>query len=76
MQGCHGSRAFARDGAALDPILPRDVPPPMKVTDPVCGMVIESTRAAGHGTYGGAAVYFCSTACQAQYERTHRPSPK
>jgi YHS domain-containing protein len=48
---------------------------PMKVQDPVCGMVIESTKAAGHGTYGAETVYFCSTACRTSYERTHPPSP-
>jgi len=42
-----------------------------KVTDPVCHMVIEDSEAAAHGTYGGATVYFCSTACQKSYERTH-----
>lgn len=44
-----------------------------KTKDPVCGMMIESTKAAAHGSYGGHVVYFCSTACKATYERTHRP---
>ena len=48
----------------------------MKVTDPVCGMVIESTTAAGHGTYDGREVYFCSSGCQARYERAHPPNSK
>jgi P-type Cu+ transporter len=43
----------------------------MKVTDPVCGMVIEQSSAAGHGTYAGETVYFCSAGCQKTYERTH-----
>jgi len=43
----------------------------MKVKDPVCGMVIEDSSAAAHGTYGGQPVYFCSVACQKAYERTH-----
>ncbi len=46
----------------------------MKVKDPVCGMVIESATAAAHGTYGGQTVYFCSVACQASYDTTHRRS--
>jgi Cu+-exporting ATPase len=43
----------------------------MKVKDPVCGMTIESERAAAQGSYGGQTVYFCATACQVQYEKTH-----
>jgi YHS domain-containing protein len=43
----------------------------MKVKDPVCGMVIESSKAAAHGTYGTETVYFCAVACQQQYEKTH-----
>jgi len=46
-----------------------------KVKDPVCGMMIESTRAAAHGTYDGVEVYFCQRACQEKYERTHPRSP-
>jgi len=42
-----------------------------KVTDPVCRMVIEDSKAAAHGVYGGVTVYFCSAACQKSYERTH-----
>jgi len=42
-----------------------------KVTDPVCHMVIEESKAAAHGIYGGETVFFCSTACQKSYERTH-----
>jgi len=42
-----------------------------RVTDPVCHMVIEDSKAAARGTYGGVTVYFCSAACQKSYERTH-----
>jgi len=42
-----------------------------KVTDPVCRMVIEESKAAAHGNYGGTTVYFCSIACQKSYEKTH-----
>jgi len=45
-----------------------------KVTDPVCGMVIEHSTAAAHGNYDGQIVYFCSSACQKSYERAH-PHP-
>jgi YHS domain-containing protein len=44
---------------------------PMKVKDPVCGMIIESTTAKAHSTYGNETVYFCAVACQTQYEKTH-----
>ncbi len=43
----------------------------MKVKDPVCGMTIESSTAAAHGTYGAETVYFCSLACQKKYDRDH-----
>lgn len=50
----------------------------MKVKDPVCGMVIESGRAAASGVYDGETVYFCAVGCQSEYEkqraRSARPS--
>lgn len=46
-----------------------------KVKDPVCGMTIESASAKGQGRYAGQMVYFCSTACQASYERSHPRDP-
>jgi YHS domain-containing protein len=48
----------------------------MKVKDPICGMVIEQSSAAAHGTYGSETVYFCSVACKAAYDRTHPTSPR
>ena len=33
------------------------------VKDPVCGMEVDTTRAAASGTYQGATHYFCSSAC-------------
>ncbi|HYA71048.1 MAG TPA: YHS domain-containing protein [Thermoplasmata archaeon] len=42
-----------------------------RVTDPVCEMVIEDSKAAAHGTYGGTTIYFCSASCQKHYEKTH-----
>jgi len=44
----------------------------MKVKDPVCGMEIEHSTAAAHGTYSGETVYFCAVGCQRKYEKTHR----
>ncbi len=40
----------------------------MKVKDPVCGMTIDSDRAAAHGTYDGETVYFCAVSCQKTFE--------
>jgi P-type Cu+ transporter len=45
-----------------------------KFKDPVCGMMVEPTRAAATGVYAGQTVYFCSTGCKTQYDRTHGPS--
>jgi YHS domain-containing protein len=42
-----------------------------KVKDPVCGMVIEHSTAAAHGSYSGETIYFCSVVCQQKYERSH-----
>ena len=36
----------------------------MKVTDPVCGMSIESGKAGAPENYQGLAFYFCSTRCR------------
>ena len=35
----------------------------MKLRDPVCGMLIERTQAAGSTSYGPVTYYFCATAC-------------
>jgi Cu+-exporting ATPase len=43
------------------------------VRDPVCGMSVETGRAAAHGVYGGNPVYFCSVGCKKKYELTHTP---
>ncbi|HTS33483.1 MAG TPA: YHS domain-containing protein [Thermoplasmata archaeon] len=48
----------------------------MKVKDPVCGMMVESTTAPAHGTYDHKAVYFCAETCKRSYERTHSPDPQ
>jgi P-type Cu+ transporter len=48
----------------------------MKVKDPICGMTIESSSAAAHGTYGSETVYFCSVACQKKFERERGTSAR
>jgi YHS domain-containing protein len=37
------------------------------VTDPVCGMEIDSAAAAASEEYGGKTYYFCSEACHQQF---------
>ncbi len=44
-----------------------------KARDPVCSMTVETERAPARGRYGGVTVYFCSVACQRQYEVDHPP---
>jgi P-type Cu+ transporter len=39
-----------------------------KVTDPVCGMVIDPAKAAGTSTYQGKTVHFCSAGCKQRFE--------
>jgi len=41
--------------------------------DPVCGMMVESSKAPAHGSYGGQVVYFCCEGCRRKYETSHRP---
>lgn len=38
------------------------------VTDPVCGMTIEQSDAAGQATHKGVTYYFCSRACHERFE--------
>ena len=40
-----------------------------KQTDPVCGMQIEESEAAGSSEYQGTTYYFCSAACQDKFEQ-------
>ena len=37
------------------------------VTDPVCGMEIDSAEAAASEEYGGKTYYFCSEGCHQQF---------
>ena len=36
--------------------------------DPVCGMSVEESKAAGKTVYGGQTYYFCSVNCQRNFE--------
>lgn len=38
--------------------------------DPVCGMQVNETTAAGKIDYKGRTYYFCSPACKAKFEKT------
>lgn len=42
--------------------------PMATVTDPVCGMSIQESAAAGRATHEGVTYHFCSSACQEQFE--------
>jgi Cu+-exporting ATPase len=39
----------------------------MQVTDPVCGMTIESEKSATREVWQGQTYYFCSTSCQEKF---------
>lgn len=39
----------------------------MQVTDPVCGMTIESEKAAAREVWQGQTYYFCSKSCQEKF---------
>lgn len=41
----------------------------MKVTDPVCKMVIEDNMAAGQSEYKNQTYYFCSLGCKKSFDR-------
>jgi P-type Cu+ transporter len=42
--------------------------------DPICGMMVDTSRPAAKGTYDGETVFFCSVACQTKFEgRRARP---
>ncbi|MGH9942915.1 MAG: cation transporter, partial [Pyrinomonadaceae bacterium] len=40
----------------------------IKVTDPVCGMMVEPQSAAGRSEYEGVTYYFCSAACRQRFD--------
>jgi Cu+-exporting ATPase len=37
--------------------------------DPICGMNIEESKAAGIAVYNGKTYYFCSAGCKAKFEK-------
>lgn len=37
--------------------------------DPVCGMQVDSKRAAGTSEYGGKTYYFCSSGCKTRFDK-------
>lgn len=37
--------------------------------DPVCGMNVDETKAAGTAVYKGKTYYFCSASCKAKFEK-------
>ena len=39
-----------------------------KATDPVCGMQIETSDAAGQSEFEGRTYYFCSSSCKEQFD--------
>lgn len=39
-------------------------------TDPVCGMQIEESEAAGQSEYQGRTYYFCSTSCKEKFDES------
>ncbi len=41
----------------------------MQARDPVCGMTVDTAKAAAHGTYDGQEVYFCSLGCRTAFEK-------
>lgn len=41
---------------------------PATVVDPVCGMTIAPSTAAGSSTYDGRTYHFCARACQAKFD--------
>ncbi len=38
------------------------------VTDPVCKMTIDETKAAGKSEYKGTTYYFCAVSCKKQFD--------
>ncbi len=47
------------------------------VTDPVCGMNVETSQAAGQSTHAGSEFYFCSRECREIFDQDpHRYLPE
>jgi YHS domain-containing protein len=41
----------------------------MQAKDPVCGMTVDTEKAAARGTYDGREVFFCSVGCRVAFEK-------
>jgi Cu+-exporting ATPase len=41
---------------------------PSKATDPVCGMQVEPSKAAGKSSHGAQTYYFCSASCKQKFD--------
>ena len=41
----------------------------MAAKDPVCGMMVDETRAAGTSLYQAKTYYFCSAGCKASFDK-------
>jgi len=39
-------------------------------TDPICGMQVEESKAAGQSEYNGKTYYFCSTSCKDKFDKS------
>lgn len=39
-----------------------------KVKDPVCGMTIDASKAAGKSTHGSQTYFFCSASCKGKFD--------
>lgn len=45
-----------------------DVAQKQSLQDPVCGMLVDEKKSAGHASYQGVEYYFCCSRCQQQFE--------
>jgi len=60
---------FSMAAAAPAHLNPDTMERAMKEKDPVCGMLVEPTEAAGQRTLDGKTFYFCSPACVAKFDK-------
>jgi P-type Cu+ transporter len=56
----------------MGPARPGEPGGPVKAQDPICHMSVDTERAKFVSERGGEKVYFCSAACQAQFEAQGR----
>jgi len=42
-------------------------------TDPICGMTVDPSHAAGHSERDGKTYHFCSTACKDRFDSAGQP---